>query len=52
MLQIMLPDGTKRNVKKGTTLAEIGKDYASRYDSPLAAGTRISLDLFSGDHET
>ena len=38
MLQIMLPDGTKRSFKRGTTLAEIGKGFANRYDSPLAAG--------------
>ena len=35
---LTLPDGTKREYKNGTTLAEIGNDFAGNYDSPLAVG--------------
>ena len=38
MLLITFPDGTKKNYAEGTTLAEIGREFETRYDSPLAAG--------------
>ena len=41
---LTLPDGTTREFKKGTTLAEIGQEFADRYDSPLAAGIFNGLE--------
>lgn len=41
---LTLPDGTKKRFKKGTTLAEIGKNFESNYDSPLAAGIFNGLE--------
>ena len=38
MLQVTLPDGRIKKFAKGTTLAEIGKDFEDRYDSPIATG--------------
>lgn len=41
---LTLPDGTTREFKKGTTLAEIGQEFADGYDSPLAAGIFNGLE--------
>ena len=41
---LTLPDGTTREFKKGTTLAEIGQEFADGYDSPLAAGVFNGLE--------
>ena len=38
MAWILLPDGKKRAVKKGTTLAELSKAFENNYDSPIAVG--------------
>ena len=38
MLLITFPDGTKKYYAEGTTLAEIGREIETGYDSPLAAG--------------
>ena len=38
MLLITFPDGTQKNYAEGTTLAEIGREFETGYDSPLAAG--------------
>ena len=47
MLRITLPDGSVKQVKDGTTFAEIGTIVNKNYDSPLAAavlnGTEYSL---------
>lgn len=44
MLHITLPGGVKREFAVGTTLAEMGKDFADNYDSPLAVGVFNGLE--------
>ena len=44
MLHITLPGGVKREFAVGTTLAEMGMDFADNYDSPLAVGVFNGLE--------